>query len=130
MCIGIPMQVIEQRFGQALCEGMGQKRLVDTLLVGDQPEGTWLLVFLQSAREVISEADAQRIADAVLAVNELMDPQRSMTDDASAMIDQLFPDLVGREPPKPPSLLALEARQGDSSLAAPIKPSSLIQTKD
>ena len=54
------MQIISSDFGFAVCEGMGITREVDTMLVGEQPPGTWLLVFLQSAREILSEQDAKK----------------------------------------------------------------------
>lgn len=106
MCIGIPMRVIESGPGYAHCEGLGQTREVDTLLVGDVAPGTWLLVFLDSAREILSEVDAQRIGEAVQAVAQVMGGDITAAD--TAAIDGLFADLVDREPPKPPSLLALE----------------------
>ncbi len=105
MCIGIPMQVIESGFGYARCEGMGMTREVETLLVGEQPPGTWLLVFLNSAREVLSAADAKKISDAVQAVDLVM---QTPADVDSNSLDTLFADLIEREPPKPASLLALE----------------------
>ncbi len=113
MCIGLPMQVVESGFGYARCEGMGVTRDIDTLLVGDQPPGTWLLVFLNSAREVLSEVDAIRIRDAVSAVEQVMETPAGISSEgfSSDGIDALFADLVDREPPKPPSLLALEAEQ-------------------
>ena len=95
MCIGIPMQVIEPGEGSALCEGMGERKRISTLLVGDQPEGTWLLTFLDAAREVLDPADAARITDAVTAVNLVMQ--------GSTDIDHLFADLIDREPPRPES---------------------------
>jgi len=55
MCIGIPMQVVEQHGESARCLYRGQESLVDTMLVGPQPVGTWLLVFLDTAREVLSD---------------------------------------------------------------------------
>ncbi len=109
MCIGIPMQVIESGFGHALCEGMGQRREVDTLLVGEQPPGTWLLVFLDSAREVLTPEDAQRIGQAVQAVDRIMQQGGGALPDNS--LDTLFADLVDRDPPKPESLLAHERAQ-------------------
>ncbi len=105
MCIGIPMRVIESGFGYARCEGMGITREVETLLVGEQPPGTWLLVFLNSAREVLSAADAKKISDAVQAVDLVMQASNNVD---SNNLDALFADLIEREPPKPASLLALE----------------------
>lgn len=111
MCIGIPMQVIENGFGFARCEGMGVSREVDTLLVGEQPPGTWLLVFLNSAREVLSEEDAAKITDAVQAVDHVMSGNVSTGPLADSVIESMFADLVDREPEKPPSLIALEESQ-------------------
>ena len=63
------------------------------MLVGEQTAGTWLLTFLDSAREVLSEEDAARITDAVKAVNLVMQ--------GSTDIDHLFADLIDREPTLP-----------------------------
>ena len=60
MCIGIPMQVIEADGRFALCEGRGERRRINTALVGDVVPGDWLLVFLDDAREAI---DAHRAAE-------------------------------------------------------------------
>ena len=112
MCIGIPMQVVEPGHGFAHCEGLGLSRRVNTLLVGDQSPGTWLLVFLDSAREVISAEDAARIGDAVRALDLAMqDPGGAGGPASRERIDALFADLIDREPQKPASLLALEARR-------------------
>ena len=96
MCIGIPMQVIEPGEGYAICEGLGQKRQIDTLLVGDQPVGTWLMTFLDMAREVLTPEEAALRTDAVMAVNLVMQGE---TD-----IDHLFADLIDREPVMPESI--------------------------
>jgi hydrogenase expression/formation protein HypC len=96
MCLGIPMQVVEVRDGMAICEGMGERRDINMQLVGDQPAGTWVLTFLDTAREVLTEEDAASISDAVMAVNLVM---QGNTD-----IDHLFADLIDREPPRPPSM--------------------------
>ncbi len=109
MCIGIPMQVVETGLGHAVCEGMGQRRRVDTLLVGEQPVGTWLLVFLDSAREVLTPEDADRIGRAVQAVDLVM--QQGGNTGTEHQIEALFADLIDREPEKPASLLALEAER-------------------
>lgn len=112
MCIGIPMQIIETGFATALCEGMGVQRQVDTLLIGDQPIGTWVLIFLNSAREVLTADDAEKISAAVTAVNIVMeDPTLSSDKLPDQTINALFADLIDREPQKPPSLLALEEKK-------------------
>ncbi|MEJ2454691.1 MAG: HypC/HybG/HupF family hydrogenase formation chaperone [Candidatus Thiodiazotropha sp.] len=96
MCIGLPMRVIAAQPGRALCRGMGQQREVDTLLVGDQPVGSWLLVFLDSAREVLSDARAEQISEALTALELAL---RGET-----QVDHLFADLIEREPSLPAHL--------------------------
>jgi hydrogenase expression/formation protein HypC len=93
MCIGIPMQVVELHAESARCIYRGQKSLVDMMLVGPQPVGTWLLVFLDTAREVLSEPKARQIADALEAMRLAMQGDNQ--------IDHLFADLVDREPQLP-----------------------------
>jgi hydrogenase expression/formation protein HypC len=117
MCIGLPMQIKEKSFGYALCEGMGITREVDTLLVGDLPIDTWVLVFLKSAREVLSEENAKKIADAVKAVDLIMEADSGISTDGlnNDAIEALFADLVDREPPKPPSLIAFEQSQAKAA---------------
>ncbi|MBT3045769.1 MAG: HypC/HybG/HupF family hydrogenase formation chaperone [gamma proteobacterium symbiont of Ctena orbiculata] len=96
MCIGVPMRVLSTQPGYALCEGMGETRLVDILLVGEQPIGSWLLVFLDTAREVLSEEGAREITQALQALDLAIGGERD--------IDHLFSDLVNREPQLPPHL--------------------------
>lgn len=60
MCIGIPMQVRTLEPGHAVCDGRGERRRVNTALVGTLAPGDWLLVFLGDARERI---DADRAAE-------------------------------------------------------------------
>ncbi len=103
MCIGLPMQVVEAGAGWAWCEGMGERRRVNTLLTGDQPPGTWVLVFLDSAREVLTEDDARRMGDALQAI--------SLAAQGETAIDHLFADLADREP-QLPSFLRPDAKQG------------------
>ena len=113
MCIGIPMQIKEQIFGSAICEGLGHKREIDTLLVGEQPIGTWLLVFLNSAREVLTEENAVKITNAVKAVDIVMNNDGNISQDGmnSNAIEALFSDLIDRELQKPESLIAFENSQ-------------------
>jgi len=117
MCIGLPMQITETGFGYAICEGQGITRQVDTLLIGEQPVGTWILTFLDSAREVLSEDDAMKISNAVKAVDLVMNNNGKLSRDGmdAQSIEALFADLTDREPPKPPSLIALEKSQREKN---------------
>jgi len=113
MCIGLPMQIKETGPGYARCEGMGVTREIDTLLVGDLPKNSWVLVFLNSAREVLTPENAAKITDAVTAVNVVMNNQGKISEEGleNQTIDVLFADLIDREPQKPASLIALEEQQ-------------------
>ena len=96
MCIGLPMQVIHAGSGRAVCRGMGQQREVDTLLVGDQPAGSWLLVFLNSAREVVSAERARQVTEALTALE--------LAVQGETQVEHLFADLIDREPTLPAHL--------------------------
>ena len=64
MCIGIPMQVIEADGRFALCEGRGERRRINTALVGGVAPGDWLLVFLGDARERAGYRNLPTLAEA------------------------------------------------------------------
>jgi hydrogenase expression/formation protein HypC len=96
MCVGLPMQILEPRGRRALASFGGEMRDIDMALVGPQPAGAWVLVFLDAAREVITAGQAQKTHDALTAVALVMQGETS--------IDHLFADLVGREPELPPHL--------------------------
>lgn len=93
MCIGIPMQVIGFNGEYAVCEREGELRLIDPILVGKPELGAWLLVFLGTAREIISAEQAALIQDALEAL--------TLTLQGESDIDHLFHDLVDREPQLP-----------------------------
>lgn len=61
MCIGIPMRVVAIEPGHALCQGRGERRRVNTALVGAAVPDEWLLIFIDSAQERISIERAQEI---------------------------------------------------------------------
>ncbi|MEO8014512.1 MAG: HypC/HybG/HupF family hydrogenase formation chaperone [Polaromonas sp.] len=61
MCIGIPMQVLSLEPGHARCHGRSELRRIRTALVGTVAPGDWVLVFLDSAQEIISSQRAQEI---------------------------------------------------------------------
>ncbi len=93
MCIGVPMQVTSVGSGQALCRARNGEHAIDMSLVGDQPEGTWVMVFLGAAREVISEETAHRSANAIEALEMVMHGESGF--------EHLFADLIDREPELP-----------------------------
>jgi hydrogenase expression/formation protein HypC len=96
MCITIPMQIVRTEPGMAWCQGRGEERRVDMSLIGDQPVGQWVLVFLDSARDVVDETTALQITRALDAVEAVM---RGEPVDPT-----VFDDLVRREPEIPESL--------------------------
>jgi hydrogenase expression/formation protein HypC len=61
MCIGLPMQITALQPGHAWVEGRGERRLVNTALVGPCAVGDWLLIFLDGAREWLTPERAQEI---------------------------------------------------------------------
>jgi hydrogenase expression/formation protein HypC len=81
MCIGIPMQVTAVEPGHALCEGRGERRRVNTALVGDVAPGDWLLVFLGDARERI---DAERASEVNAALNLVLGAMQGLGADGEA----------------------------------------------
>lgn len=97
MCIGVPMQVLAME-GEAVawCDDRGQRVLIDMLIVGPQPAGTWVLGFQGAARQVMSPSDA---AQTLVALEALSAALAGNTD-----IDRFFPDLAGREPELPEHL--------------------------
>jgi len=96
MCIGVPMQLLADGTGRALCEGRGQRETLDLMLIGDQPAGTWELSFRGAALRVLT-ADEARETDAALdALEAIMS--------GSSDVDAHFADLVDREPVLPDHL--------------------------
>ena len=63
------------------------------MLVGEQAVGSWILVFMDTAREVISAQHAEQIANALLAVE--------LTLNGETDIEHCFADLINREPQLP-----------------------------
>jgi len=92
MCLGIPVQVIECGEHFARCAGRNGEMRVDLSLVGQQLPGTWLLTFLEAAREVI---ETERAAAINAALNALEAAHSGETD-----FSAFFADL-DREPQLP-----------------------------
>ncbi len=87
MCIGVPVQVIAPGDFVQLCRGRNGEEQVNMMLIGPQPEGTWVLNFLGSAREVISAEDAVNINKALDGLEAIMQGKEDID------IDSYFPGL-------------------------------------
>lgn len=93
MCLGIPVQVIECGEHFARCQGRhGDELRIDLCLVGQQAPGTWLLCFLDAAREVIPAERAASICAALAALEAVGTGETNF--------DAFFADL-NREPQLP-----------------------------
>jgi hydrogenase expression/formation protein HypC len=90
------MQIVRCDGCAALCRGRGDYRRIDLALVGAQPPGTWVLAFLDAARDVI---DAETAAQINAALDGLEAVMAGETDVASH-----FADLIDRAPELPPHL--------------------------
>lgn len=96
MCIGIPMRIIAVDGTLATCAPRaGATETLDLALIGPQEVGTWVLAHLGTARSVLTPEDADRVTDALLALEAV---QRGES------VDHLFADLIDREPQLPPHL--------------------------
>lgn len=98
MCIAIPMQVLRMEGQLALCAGRNGESHLDTLLTGPLEAGQWVLGFLGTAREIVSEAQARKVNDALAALEAVLSGE-------TADLDRHFSDLAGREPQLPDHLL-------------------------
>lgn len=72
MCVGIPMKVLSRRELAATCTDGTVTETIDLALTGPVEPGTWLLTFLGSAREVISEDEARKISAALDGLRAVM----------------------------------------------------------
>ena len=106
MCLGIPMQVVSTQDLSAVCEAGDRRETVDLALVGPVEAGTWLLVFLGAAREVLDRERAELIAKALDGLASAM--RGGGTGDA-------FADLEAAGPALPPHLEA--ARRAGAKVA-------------
>ncbi|MCA0044372.1 HypC/HybG/HupF family hydrogenase formation chaperone [Celeribacter litoreus] len=96
MCLAYPMKVVSRDgINTATCEKDGELHCVDTTFLSEVQIGDWVTVHLGIAREVMTEADARQILDALHALD--------MVKQGETQVDHLFADLIGREPPRPPS---------------------------
>lgn len=95
MCLSVPMQIVawEDAGGDLVIverpEGSGEesavrRERVNTMLIGAQPVGTWILASLGLAQEVIDDAQRALIEDALAALSAALDgnydPDRHFAD--------------------------------------------------
>lgn len=75
MCLSVPMQVLAlEAGGDVALVGRGARReRVNMLLVGAQPVGTWVLVALGFAKEVVAEDERELIEEALAALAATLD---------------------------------------------------------
>lgn len=78
MCIGVPVQIVEAGEIVALCRGRNGDEQVNMMLIGPQPVGTWVLNFLGSAREVITQQDAMNINKALDGLTAIMQGEENI----------------------------------------------------
>lgn len=87
MCVGIPALVLEDGDFTARCRTRNGEEQINLMLTGPQTAGSWLLTFLGSAREVISEEDARHIDQALDGLSALMGGESEID------VDHYFPDM-------------------------------------
>jgi hydrogenase expression/formation protein HypC len=90
MCIGVPVRIIEAGEFVARCTGRNGEENVNMMLIGAQPEGTWVLNFLGSAREVLNQEDALTIDKALDGLSAIMGGEENID------IKEYFPDLENK----------------------------------
>jgi hydrogenase expression/formation protein HypC len=87
MCVGIPALVLEDGDFVTRCRTRNGEEQINLMLTGPQPAGTWLLTFLGSAREVITEQDARQIDQALDGLSAIMSGEEEID------VDHYFPDM-------------------------------------
>jgi len=60
MCLGIPMRIIESDGFTALCEGRGEERRVNMMLVDEAAPETWGIVHMGNAVHILDAGEAAR----------------------------------------------------------------------
>lgn len=91
------MRVVAVEGLAARCEAEGRAETVDLALTGPVAPGTWVLVFLGAAREVLAPETAAQISRALAGLASVM---------AGGEAGDAFADLDARAPALPPHLEA------------------------
>ena len=97
MCVGVPMQVLGVDGIAAIANDGNGSQTIDLSLTGPVDPGTWVLTFLGTAREVLTEDEALKIQDALRGLRDVMNGRGP---------GDAFADLDARAPQLPPHLQA------------------------
>ena len=97
MCLGIPLRLIARSGIAGQAEDGDKIAQIDLSLVPDAKPGDWVLTFLGSAREILTEDEALKIRAALQGLSDLM---------AGRDLGTAFADLDARSPTLPPHLQA------------------------
>lgn len=97
MCVGVPMKILSINGIAARATDGREEQLVDLSLVEGARTGDWILTFLGSARDIIPEDEARKIAAALDGLRALM---------AGGELGDAFADLDNHTPTLPPHLQA------------------------
>jgi hydrogenase expression/formation protein HypC len=95
MCVGLPLKITA--ITGIAAEVADSVELVDLSLTPEAQVGDWVLTFLGSAREVISEDEAEKIKAALDGLRAVM---------TGGGVGDAFADLDARSPQLPPHLQA------------------------
>ncbi len=87
MCVGVPVKILEEGDFVQKAEGKNGIEDVNMMLIGSQPVGTWVLNYLGSAREVLSQEEAEKINSALDGLSALMNGEEEID------VDHYFPDI-------------------------------------
>lgn len=102
MCLGIPMQVerVEPGFAWVREDSLAELIRVETALIEAPKIGDWLLIFLKSAREVLTKERAAEIKQAQHLVAQVMSGAQQLDQSVdfalpSQMNEQTLHELLG-----------------------------------
>jgi hydrogenase expression/formation protein HypC len=65
MCLGVPMRIMQSDGLMALCQGRGELRRVNVMLLEEAPEGAFVLVHVNNAVRLLDEEEAAEIDEAL-----------------------------------------------------------------
>ena len=95
MCLGVPMLIVERDGLNAVCQAGDRREAVTLALTGPVDVGRHVLVYLGSALRELDADEAERITDALLAIDAAANGQP---------FDHLIQDLIDRDPQLPEHL--------------------------